>query len=590
MFKNTARILVGFFILSSMFGFLPAADTQAAGATLYLSPSTGTYSVGDIFNVNVVLNSGGGNGVNAGEGNIKFDNNYLTVKSVTKDNSVFSLWTSDPTFSNTDGTITFSGGIPASAYTGSSGVVISITFSVLKVGTGGASFNSAKALAADGKGTDILANTSGAQYTFIAKAPPVTKPVSSSTIPAQTSQQTTPSQSSSNGVMPPQPEITSITHPDQNTWYSNNNPEFDWKLLPDVSAVSFSLNQSSSSDPGKTSDGIVQTKTYAAVPDGRNYFHLKFQNKSGWGPVGTYQTLIDVTPPTNFTINIDNGNDPTNPTPKLSFTTTDVTSGIANYKFNLDGVITSLGTADYLKTPYQLPILKPGVHQLVITATDKAGNAASSSKQFSVDPLKAPVITDMPDTIDQNADLTIQGTSFYPDATVNIYISPDGKNIKTLQTKTDSDGNWTYFQHNDLAKGNYQVWAQIVDNRGALSNESTRKALQVQSPSIIVSYGLWIIIFLLLVIIFLIFLMLYFRQQANLRRDRAIRESQELEKRLNEIFAALKEEVNELMELADKKAGYSESEKRVRDKINEALDISQEFISKEIKDVEKEIE
>jgi len=200
------------------------------------------------------------------------------------------------------------------------------------------------------------------------------------------------------------------------------------------------------------------------------------------------------------------------------------------------------------------------------------------------------VISEMPAVINKGDELPIQGTCFYSNATIIVYISKEGKNVKTLETKTDADGNWTYFQKNELAKGDYYVSAKVVDFRGAESNESAKKVLKVQAPSIICAYGLWIIIFLILVIISLIVLMLYLGRQRKKQRDRVVREAHELEKRLNEIFFALKEEVNELMELADKKSGFSESEKRVRDKINEALDISQEFISKEIKDVEKEIE
>ncbi|MDD5528391.1 MAG: Ig-like domain-containing protein, partial [Patescibacteria group bacterium] len=508
----------------------------------------------------------------------------LAVKSIAKSSSIFSLWTAEPAFSNTEGTITYSGGLPPPAYKGSSGVIMSVSFTVLKAGSGGASFSSASALAADGKGTNILANTSGAKYTFTEKTPAPNQPA-----PTPPATPATPAAPTTAGLLPPAPKVDSTTHPDENTWYANNNPELGWKLLPDVSAVSYLLNQSSSSDPGKKSDGIIESKIFSNVADGRNFFHIKFQNKSGWGPVTNRQVLIDITPPADFIINIDNGNDPTNPTPKLSFTTADASSGIADYKFNLDGEIKDVPVAEYLKNPYQLPILKPGVHQFSIIVADQAGNTASSSKQFSVEALKAPVITEMPAAINAGAELAIQGTSFYPNATVKIYIS-DGKNTKVLETKTDADGNWTYFQHNELAKGEYHVWAQITDSRGALSAESSRKALLVQSPTLIAAYGSWIILFLILLIIFLICLLIYFRHQNNIRTARAIREAQELEKRLNEIFAALKEEVNELMELADKKAGYSESEKRVRDKINEALDISQEFISKEIKDVEKEIE
>lgn len=557
---------------------------MAAGATLYLSPSNGTYSVGDTFNVNVVLNSGGGTGVNASDGNINFDKDYLVVKKVSKDSSVFNLWTTEPTFSNSAGTITYSGGSP-SAYKGSSGVIMSISFMVLKAGEGGAIFSSASALAADGQGTNILSNTSGGKYTFKEKAPTETKPPTTPTTPPTG----TPPQTTA-GLLPPTPKVESATHPSEDIWYSNNNPEFKWKLLPDISGVSFILDQSSSTDPGKTSGGIIETKTLSGAPDGKDYFHVKFQNKNGWGPITNRRILVDVTPPEEFLITINNEEDPTNPQPKLVFLTKDATSGIKNYQFNLNGEMKDIQQPDYLKEPYAFPVLKPGLHKLIISVYDQAGNSASSTKEFTVEALKAPVITEMPAAINKGDELPIQGTSFYGNATIIVFISKSNKIIKTLETKTDADGNWTYFQKNELDKGDYYVSAKVIDFRGAESNESAKKNLKVQSPSIICAYGLWIIAFLFLVIICLVIWMFYLRRQHKKQKERVIRESRELEKRLNEIFSALKEEVNELMELADKKSGFSESEKRVRDKINEALDISQEFISKEIKDVEKEIE
>jgi hypothetical protein len=51
----------------------------------------------------------------------------------------------------------------------------------------------------------------------------------------------------------------------------------------------------------------------------------------------------------------------------------------------------------------------------------------------------------------------------------------------------------------------------------------------------------------------------------------------------------LQEEVDELVVYADKKPGLSESEKRVKEKIKEALDISEEFLTKEVEDIEKEL-
>lgn len=55
-------------------------------------------------------------------------------------------------------------------------------------------------------------------------------------------------------------------------------------------------------------------------------------------------------------------------------------------------------------------------------------------------------------------------------------------------------------------------------------------------------------------------------------------------------FRALREEIQEQIEYLDKKPGLTPSEKKVRDKLQESLNISEEFISKELKDVKKELE
>ena len=362
----------------------------------------------------------------------------------------------------------------------------------------------------------------------------------------------------------------------------------------DVSGVSYKLNNSSSTDPGGVSQGIVESKRYEGIKDGRNYFHIKFQNNNGWGPITHREVLIDRTSPLEFQIIIDNKGDATNPSPYVNFPVIDEASGVEKYALILDGVTNDVTESELKKTPYEFYKLKPGQHTFEVIAFDYAGNNASTSKTFLVEALKAPVITEMSKILIKGDELVIQGTSFYPNANIKIYILKDTDNddeeAVEIEVKTDSDGNWTYFRQNDLGKGTYRVWAKVIDDRGAESYDSLKKTLTVKSPSVICAYGFWIILFLILVIIGLIASIIYIKRMHKRQKGRAMRESRELEKRLGEIFTALKEEVNELMEFADKKSGISESELRVKDKITEALDISQEFIGKEIKDVKKEIE
>ncbi len=607
--KRFSSLVLAIFLFSVV--FLPFSNVQAAGASLSFSPSSAEKKVGDSFSVKVVINSGGGVGINASDATINFDKNLLSVKSVSKE-GVFTMWTAEPAFSNSGGTINYSGGLPSGpgkGYTGSAGTIMTINFTALKVGEAVVSFSAASVLANDGIGTNVLSGTSQAKFNIIEKPAEKPKEETPKTETPKTdtnkvekpkvenkpeSKPENKTETVNTGIMPPPPKVKSSTHPDETIWYSNNDPEYEWKLLADVSSVSFLLDNGSSTDPGDKSDGIVELKKFEDVADGIGFFHIKFQNKNGWGPTTHYKTLIDVTPPDDIEIIVDEGGDKTNPTPKLMFETSDLTSGLDKYRFSLDGEMKDMLVSEHDKSPYSFPVLRPGLHKILVSAFDRAGNIASSSKEFIVEALKAPVITDMPKVIDKGDDLPIQGTSFYPDSVIKIYIAKDtdkdGKDAKIVETKTDPDGNWTFFQKNELDKGVYRIWAKVIDHRGAESYESMKKTLSVQSKSIVCAYGWWIVFGLVVIIIMLVGFIFYLRYVNRKQRDRAIRESRELERRLNEIFSALKEEVNELLEFADKKIGFSDSEKRVKDKIGEALDISQEFLSKEVKDVEKEIE
>jgi hypothetical protein len=593
------KILIGFAAAAiALAGLMPLIKhpTQAAGATLFITPATGDFQAGASFTAKVFVNSGGGSGINAAEGTIKFDPSKLKVSSVSK-GSVFSLWTEEPSFSNSAGTIKFGGGSP-SAYKGSSGNIININFSVLKSGDADLSFSSGLVLAMDGMGTNILSGYGNAKYALAEKpAAPATpetptKP-STPTPPATSSGTKDPvptKKDEEKGILPPAPEISSPTHAQPDIWYANNNPEFKWKLLADVLGVSISLTTSSSSDPGNDSDGIVEAKDFEKVKDGEWFVHVKFKNKFGWSQVAHRRLLVDVTPPDSFVIAADSQGDSTNPRPSLSFLTKDNMSGIEKYRINLNNEVKELSPND-LQGAFVPEALAPGEQSIEVVAYDKAGNAASSSLKFAVDPLKMPIISEMPKAVIKGKeDFILRGNSFYPGVTVEIYIAKSGKEeSEVFTTTTDPDGNWAFFLPKQLEKGSYDVWTKIVDKRGAQSYSTAKVTVGVNPPSIIEAYGLWIIILLALGVacegIFIYYLLKRFAEE----RNRIKRETSETKDTVSKVFHALSEELEEQLEFADTKRGLSESERRVKEKLQEALDVAQEFISKEIDDAEKEI-
>ncbi|MEA1963233.1 MAG: hypothetical protein U9M94_03280 [Patescibacteria group bacterium] len=576
-------ISVFLFLLLFLTGFLPFTPclSQEGGAVLFLSPAAGDYNVGRSFTVTVAVNSGGGAGINAAEGLIKFDSSYLTVSKLSDASSIFKLWTTDPTYSNSAGSISFGGGSPG-PYKGANGTIFTITFSAKKIGAAEVKFSSGIVLAADGKGTNIFSGFGNAKFNIIEaekmeeKPKPKPKPKEEDTAPK--------------GLLPPLPDISSETHPEKDIWYQNNNPEFIWKVLADLTGVSFLITDDPDSDPGPESDGIIENVIFDEdVADGEQYFHIKYKNKSGWGQIAHRKFLVDAAPPKDFEIAYDSGGDPTNPAAKLRFKTEDKASGLDYYKISIDDIGERINTQEIDKGYYQLRPLVPGRHKAWVIAYDKAGNAASSSIGFIVEPLKSPIITGIPKVINKKEELIIRGTSFYPQVAIKIYIGKEDEDTIEASVKTDDEGNWSYFHKDELGKGMYSVWAKLIDDRGAQSMDSTKYILSVVSLSIIDRFGLWIIIILLIIIALLVSYIVYQRKEFNDEKARIMRETAEVKTKLSKIFFALREELEELVQMADKKPGFSEAERKVKEKLEESLDISEEFISKEVTDVEKEI-
>ncbi|MCK5061357.1 hypothetical protein KAR28_02310 [Candidatus Parcubacteria bacterium] len=566
-------------ILLSFFVVPVAGLAQAGGATLFVSPGSGTYTINKSFSMKVMVDSNGGVGINAAEGTIKYDPSYLSISKVTDTNSIFKLWTSDPSYSNSAGTITFGGGSPGS-YTGSAGEIFSVTFTAKKAGVANVTWSAGVVLAADGKGTNVFNGFGNAKYTIQAAAEEEKR--------EETKEET---KEEPKGILPPLPEVSSVSHPQGDTWYSDNEPEFAWKILSDLTGVSFEITDKAIDDPGEENDGIIENIKLESQEDGEWHFHIKYQNRFGWGQIAHKKLLIDTTPPKDFIIVLDNDGDVTNPTPKLVFSTTDETSGISHYQLDIGLESARVSKEEMNKGYYKTQPLAPGDYEASVAAVDLAGNIASSTLKFSIDPLKAPIITSLPKIHNRKDDLIIRGTSFYPNVTVRLYIGSDNEEEETMTAdiSTDNEGNWTYFYKGKIDKGTYEVWARIFDERGAQSLDSTRHIMTVVSPSIIAAYCSWIMILLLLVIAGLILYIFYQRKEYREEKLRILTETEEVKSRLGKIFAALREEIDELIILADKKPGMSESERRVKEKLQESLDISEEFISKEVEDVEKEI-
>ena len=175
-----------FVSLACVFFLLPGV-TRAA--TLAISPASGTYKVGDVFTVDVVVSSYT-QSMNAVSGTISYPKDDLSIVGISKNNSILSTWlppgATGPTYSTSAGTISFEG-VLIGGYTGGPKTVFTTTFKVKKAGTAKLSFKNGTVLANDGKGTDLTQALKPGSYKLaLATTPAVTGSVKNTKTPTQT--------------------------------------------------------------------------------------------------------------------------------------------------------------------------------------------------------------------------------------------------------------------------------------------------------------------------------------------------------------------------------------------------------------------
>ncbi len=166
----------------------------------------------------------------------------------------------------------------------------------------------------------------------------------------------------------------SLIQPVANTFYSRvvpvkgtvNSPDPDRIIVNgvgyDASSGSFSLS-------------IPMTVEGAFV------FKLQPVNKAGTaGSVVSVPLKIDNTPPARFIITANVSGWTSNNQPTISFSTTDSYSGMDHFEAQIDA-----GSWTSQSSPYRLPILSDGVHQVQVKALDVAGNATIESIELKID-------------------------------------------------------------------------------------------------------------------------------------------------------------------------------------------------------------
>jgi hypothetical protein len=148
----------------------------------------------------------------------------------------------------------------------------------------------------------------------------------------------------------------------------------------------------------------------------------------------------------------------------------------------------------------------------------------------------------------------------------------------------------------ELEDGTYTVTVVAFDKAGNSKESSVAvqitagwiKPAEVEIETTIWDYftGRNIFTALLLITILMQFIYIWYdRKQNKLREDKLRRETREIQDQMEKIFSALRDEIYDQVNLITKRPRLSKKEKEAVEGLNQALEVSETLIEKEINDV-----
>lgn len=350
------------FNLIFIFGFL-VTPVFASSAEMYFVLDKNQVAENGTFTGTIYVSSGGV-AINNAEATLAFPTDLLSVDSISTAGSIFNMWVEQPTFSNSNGTVYFNGGLPTPGYNGQAGNSLRVNFRAKKTGLANLSFISPAIRADDGNGTNVLSKHRGAAITITSAAPVV--PVTPVTTPVVTPK----------NVISTTPVIFSDDMPDQNAWYNKTEALFSWEVPAGVNSLQLIFSESAKAMPNVTYDPPIKKKLLSDLTDGTYYLNARFKNAAGWGKVASRKIKVDTQAPFDLRVEVKKTSDNL-----ISFNARaqDNLSGIKNYVVSKDTTkLVDVESAGDSGTVFNLPALPVGGHKLELVVYDFAGNSVST--------------------------------------------------------------------------------------------------------------------------------------------------------------------------------------------------------------------
>lgn len=460
--KNILKLLgmvAGIFLLL-LFWPKTIVKAETGGASLYFLPESGSFEVGKTFSVRLAVDSGESS-INLVEANLSFSKENLEVTSFSKSGTIINSWFNEPSFSNSAGTISFSGGIPNPGFSGIGRLLI-INFKTKAPSSAWIKISSAQVLANDGLGTNILSLSGQANFTLFETGLP--KPVEPAPKKEEVKKEV-------------KVKIFSSTHPDQTKWYKEKNIILSWAWQQGITDYSYLLDQKPETMPDNSGEGLSTSTAYLNVSEGVWYFHLKPKTSAGWQKPTHFKIQVDATPPTDLKISSDQGKITFNPSPTLRFEAKDELSGIDYFTVK----IFENEPIPVKENYFQLPKQKPGDCLISIRTYDKAGNYKEENFVITIESIPIPRITYYTKELligETIGSLAVRGTG-PEEAKIKFYLSHESGKTITFETET-KEGKWGLIIQQLLLPGEYsgQAMAMIGDEESRHSKEVEIKVIK----------------------------------------------------------------------------------------------------------------
>ncbi len=557
--QTTSKLLCLLVLILAPFSV--CAVTQAAGAFLYISPASKSCQIGQSFTATVFVSSAE-QAMNAAQGTISFPTDKLSVTSISKSGSVISLWTQEPSFSNSAGMVNFEGIVLNPGFTGSAGKMISINFKTKTAGDAAVSFLSGSILANDGKGTNLLSGFGSARYDIASGIPNPASPTSIAP--------------SSKNKVPSAPMIYSSTHPSPNQWYNNKNPKFSWSMTRDITGVSFLIDDKPSSSPGPLSDGLISEKQFEDIENVIGYFHLRLKNVRGWGAISHFKFSVDTEAPTDFTMDFSSKEEILKHGLKAKFSISDNLSGISHFEVKIDNNEAIIFPDKELRI-YDLPVLDPGKHTIAVKVFDNAGNFIADFKEVEIEALEPPEIKDYSPKLITGSFLVIKGSTIYPNSAVTIWIQKNKEVPLSHKVKSDSFGNFIFISDSKMEIGRYKLWTEATNELGlktaeskdifVLVQESNISQLKFTAQSLMTAISIFITLSLLLALVIILGIGKIKSSRKRIKKE--VYEAENIfKKAFDTLYKNASKQLNSLKKISSKhKLTEKEREKKKKSKI-----------------------